>query len=95
MSVIHKSRVATVTTLVVGAFVACIVPLAAIAAPTVDGKIDLGEYALSETYDVSFTMAPDPNKNLPGGTNVPGGKLLINVAANGDVYVASDGVKMG
>ena len=81
----HKTTRALARTVLVSALGACVFPLAAGAAPIVDGRIDPTE-GYSEAYDVSFTI--EGGKKTPAG-EADGGKLLIHVdQATGDVYVA-------
>ena len=66
--------------LVVCVLAACMFPSAAVAAPSIDGRIDPTE-GYSDSYNVTFT--------LEGGSQVSGGRLLIYVDdASGDVSVA-------
>jgi len=79
MSVTRKTNVARATRLIVSALLACIVPLAAVAAPNIDGRIDPTE-GYTE-HDIDFI--------LEGGDVVEGGRLLIHVDdATGDVSIA-------
>ena len=90
MSVIHRSREIFVPMLVVGVLAACILPLGAVAAPTIDGKIDETEY--TESYNVNIMVdGKKAKKNDPANPDleIGGGRLLIHVdQVTGDVYLA-------